>query len=583
MNNEADLLDERAIATKLATRALNKIVDSADDAARRFWSRQRNKDIGFFANYIVGMRTYCRSIKNFVSAGKNSDLQATYVAQHVRNFEDKFSSAEFLALMMASRSGDFERPVAANVLEAPAGAGKTIFLKHAFLSLSESNSDKIPLFIELRNLRTHSGKSIEDLIFDYTRIFEKRLMREQIMEGLRSGLYFLLFDGFDEVSLSDRKFFETEMARLSTQYVSTPILVSGRPHNSFTSWPLFGTYNIVPLTLEQATELLEKLDYDEETTSAFLVLLSEKLFRSHYDFASVPLLLTIMLITFAHVGTISSKRHEFFEDAFDALWNKHDLKSKAGWVRERETRLSKSKFLELLSAFCFSAYLDEDYDFDTRNLSQHLRQAGILSGHAVKSEEFLADVQVSLCLMLQDGRKYRFIHRTFQEYYAALFITSLDDEALAETLNAIKDRAFVDNVLDLTFSIDRKRVEANFVLPIVSKYESVLGKKIVPSDEYLNMYREDDIDILRLLYNFRYTLPELDEAIEILRSIAHDLRVDFGGSIDRTFIDLMNEKNVGDPIFEDRKKIALIVNRVTEDCARNRIGIREFLRKRQPQ
>jgi hypothetical protein len=53
-----------------------------------------------------------------------------------------------------------------------------------------------------------------------------------------------------------------------------------------------------------------------------------------------------MLLTYADCGRIAKHRHEFFEDAFTALWSKHDAR-KQSFERNRYTGLSKSDFLRV--------------------------------------------------------------------------------------------------------------------------------------------------------------------------------------------------------------------------------------------
>ena len=87
----------------------------------------------------------------------------------------------------------------------------------------------------------------------------------------------------------------------------------------------------------------------------------EELFVSHAEFLEIPLLCVVMLLTYSDAGRISRKKHEFYEDAFDALWSKHDARKQAGYEREKYSGLDKNEFMRLLSAFCASSYITEQF------------------------------------------------------------------------------------------------------------------------------------------------------------------------------------------------------------------------------
>ena len=115
------------------------------------------------------------------------------------------------------------------------------------------------------------------------------------------------------------------------------------------TWSAFNIYDIVPFDVPRSIQLISRLDFNEDAKNHFIIEIKNHLRRTHLEFIGNPLLCIIMLITFSDVGKISSKRHEFYEDAFNALWRKHDARK--GYQRERYTGLEKTKFLKLLCAF----------------------------------------------------------------------------------------------------------------------------------------------------------------------------------------------------------------------------------------
>ena len=75
--------------------------------------------------------------------------------------------------------------------------------------------------------------------------------------------------------------------------------MTSRPiYDSFVSFSKFSVFDIKPLTKKQALALIDKLEFwDEIAKKSFMEALDNKLYYSHLQFASNPLLLTIMLMT----------------------------------------------------------------------------------------------------------------------------------------------------------------------------------------------------------------------------------------------------------------------------------------------
>ncbi len=59
--------------------------------------------------------------------------------------------------------------------------------------------------------------------------------------------------------------------------------------------------------------------YDIETKEKFMKDLDARLYYSHTQFASNPLLLTIMLMTYSSIGDIPRKMHIFYSKAFETM------------------------------------------------------------------------------------------------------------------------------------------------------------------------------------------------------------------------------------------------------------------------
>lgn len=339
------------------------------------------------------------------------------------------------------------RKTIAAILSAQAGAGKTFFMRNLYVTLAASSKSKVPIFFEARELNRIPPTDFAGIVTTSFHTTGHELSREQAIDGLKSGLFIILIDGFDELTVAREQHYENVLEQGCREFQLCPILVSGRPSQPFHVLELFVSFELLPLNREDAVQLIQRLTFDETTKRSFIALMRKELFISHSEFLRVPLLCVVMLLTYSDAGRISNRRHEFYEDAFSALWSKHDARKQAGYEREKYTGLEKGDFVRLLSAFCASSYVNEHFSMREEELSSHLTYAMDLTDILIKQEEFLKDMTISTSLLVMEGNSYRFTHRSFQEYFCARFILSLNDGDIANGIEVVSGRYETDTVL----------------------------------------------------------------------------------------------------------------------------------------
>ena len=91
------------------------------------------------------------------------------------------------------------------------------------------------------------------------------------------------------------------------KYAQNQVFVSSRPSTEFIGWSDFSEVESLPLTKEQALSLVNKIDFDETAKLIFSEELDKKLYEKYKSFASNPLLLTIMLLTFQKHASIPER------------------------------------------------------------------------------------------------------------------------------------------------------------------------------------------------------------------------------------------------------------------------------------
>lgn len=157
--------------------------------------------------------------------------------------------------------------------------------------------------------------------------------------------------------------------------------------------------------------LIERAPYEEELKKRFLAKI-DVLWNAHKDFLSNPLLAYMMLVTFSFNPDIPNKMFLFYEQAFDALYHRHDLTK--GYKRKFHCNLEKQAFIGLASFLCLKTYYEQQYEFSQNALLDAIQGAKKIENFQVNAEDFLHDLIESVCNIKIEGLTYTFTHRSFQ-------------------------------------------------------------------------------------------------------------------------------------------------------------------------
>ena len=231
-------------------------------------------------------------------------------------------------------------------------------------------------------------------------------------------------------------------------------------------------FDVEPFSKEKALELIDKLEYhDPESKAKFRDDLDKKLYRSHQQFASNPLLLTIMLMTYTSYGEVPAKRHVFYAKAYETMARLHDA-SKGAYVRPMHTGLTPEDFAVYFAEFCARTYRAEVLEFNERIFNSYMEKV-IQHQHRkidATPRDFLLDLTENLCIMYKEGEKYYFIHRSFQEYFSAVFFSNqMDDqlERIGVFFENQRHRQFGDRTFDMMYDMIPNRIDRYIFLPFL--------------------------------------------------------------------------------------------------------------------
>ena len=354
------------------------------------------------------------------------------------------------------------------IITGTGGIGKTTLLKHLFLnSIKETNY--IPVLLELRSLNT-SGDNIS--LFDA--VFKNLVdngfkMEEKYFEySMQEGGYIILFDGFDEVNKEKEQIVTKEIINLAGKYPDNKYIISSRPTDSFVGWNDFVEMQSMNLTKKQALDLISKIEFENSVKQRFYKELDENLYEKYESFASNPLLLTMMLLTFDSRAAIPDKLNDFYEQAFATLFNMHDA-TKDAYVRDIRCKLGYENFKMVFAYFCFKSYFEGDFEFTDVSLRKYLEQCKQkFCDIDFEIDDFQTDLIKSVCMLIKEGIFYRFSHRSFQEYFAAWYTCKLTDEVQYELLTGwIKESSGLktEQYFQMLFDLQGEKFNKIILLP----------------------------------------------------------------------------------------------------------------------
>ncbi len=209
------------------------------------------------------------------------------------------------------------------------GAGKTTFMKFMTLeTLRGKLGDKIPIFVTLKEL-SDKGQAIVPFMVEQFRQcgdwdvdnVDTHLVKF-VTHLLKAGQAVVLFDGLDEVNLANdkRATLIQEMKDFVNEYEKCQVLVTCRIAASDYSFARFKYVEMADFSKAQQKRFVFKWFQDNlERRDACWQALSANKTANLRELAHVPLLLTLLCITFERRGEFPPDRDEVYRTAVNAL------------------------------------------------------------------------------------------------------------------------------------------------------------------------------------------------------------------------------------------------------------------------
>jgi predicted NACHT family NTPase len=458
-------MDEGKFAADFIAKNLENIFNIASIAYKKVDAKLKIKLKLAYKKYLSNTRQKYSKSKSFFIRNQSVDLYSYYIPTGIRCERHKILRPIFKDCL------DFSNRI---VITGTGGSGKTVLIKHLFLDCIK-NQKYTPVLIELRDLNSENitlNKFIEKTL----EIFEFNISSDFINGAKKAGHFCFFLDGFDEVNYKLRSKLLKQIKTLSRRYPKCPIFISSRPDNVFNGVDDYSIFEVMPLNLTSAVDLIERLPFDKIIKKKFIENLSGGLFEKHSSFLSNPLLLSIMLLTYSENAEIPSKLSIFYNQAYEALFRRHDA-YKGGYTRDRLTDLDIQDFSRVFSLFALQTYEKGLFKMPRTDCLLFIERSRDSLCKSFTTENYLSDLLSAACLLLEDGLDIAFSHRSFQEYFVALHISQASPEIQEKLIDRYWLKLSSDNVIPLLLEINPELVERVLFVPQLEKLFSKVGIK----------------------------------------------------------------------------------------------------------
>ena len=513
MNNNLDVNKISAeVITDLAKTTAQTLYQKVRDYVTDI-QKKEEIDFGYaYENYLKYAKTTHEKMKTLLYRHAAKDIYSFYECVRLNRNEDIIDTADINNVLEIGNK---------IIVTGTGGSGKSVMMKHFFLNILET-THYVPVLIELRGLNEYDEKGInlEEYIYEVMGTLKFKIERKYFEYSLETGCYVILLDGFDEVKNEISNSVTNQIVAMSKKYPENHYILSSRPLEEFMGWNQFEELHAMPLSKEQALSLINKIEYDQIIKDKFYKELDEYLYEKYETFASNPLLLTIMLLTFESRASIPDKLNDFFEQAFTTLFHTHDA-TKGGYKRDIRSKLGYEDFKAVFSYFCFKSFFNSDYKFSENKALEYIgaaKQKRIIDTY-FNSMDYLKDLTNSVCMLIHEGLEFRFSHRSFQEYFAALYTVQLSDSQQKRFLKLwLQDNSYrsTSNYLDMLYELQPLRFVKNIISPAIRELQEKF-KKNNESEEWLIGYLYEDVGIRK------YTNGEKRCAVTIKNFYYHDM------------------------------------------------------------
>jgi hypothetical protein len=459
-----------ALARKKLSESIGALVESATGNVKqrlRQWRAEQRIE------RLVAHVADIRMVKTLWSFDRRVDLCEFYYPQKLISRAGSQNPVEIEGSQIVRMPDLF----AHCIVEGRVGFGKSILARYLTL-VTLLDGGRIPVFVELRKLR--KGSSLKKLIYSALQLLEVDVDQDLLRHLMSKGRLVFLFDGFDEVASECRTRLIERVEYLAQKYPATQIVITSRPGTEIFTSTKFDRLLLRSLDPRDVEPIVHRF-MEDQTEAERLVTELRRADAAIHELLTTPLMITLLVISFRTTSQIPEAVSEFYSRLLITLLNRHDRSKPGGFNRPRRSQLPDHTMQRLFNVFSFITLQEDALEMPQADAIQMLTRASKVAGvDAALMPAYLDDIVEITSILLSEGEAIRFIHKSVQEFHAAMFISELSDREASAFYRRVRTTRQISRWLQvLTFlqDIDAKRFPKVFEVPDIKAFlRSVFGQ-----------------------------------------------------------------------------------------------------------
>lgn len=364
------------------------------------------------------------------------------------------------------------------------GMGKSTILKWLFRSATIQNKG-IPIFIELRSL--NKKNTVVDEITNQLQPIDKELEKTITRDLIAKGGFIFFLDGYDEISKQNKKDVTRDLSNFISKASINLFVMSSRPEEALKTFGDFQEFSIDRLTEDESYELIKKIGSNNIKSLQLVNQLKNDKRKELSEFLQSPLLISLLYKKFEHRETIPIQKQEFYWEVYEALFQAHDIIKGDRFERDKESALTLHDFHKILRGLAYFTVILNQIEFNQAELERFLRKSNdFFPGIKFEPNNFIYDIINNVPIFQKEGLKYKWSHKTLQEYFASEFICRDTKESQGKILERLyneENSSSFYGVFDMCYEIDYKSFRKYILYPKCKEYSSYYYNFI---DQYKN-------------------------------------------------------------------------------------------------
>ncbi len=409
--------------------------------------------------YLSETYQRCAYVKTLAFQNVPKPLSDIYIPLTIKTEDDKEK------IIVDDVIGDIESRKDFLIID-QVGMGKSTIARKIALEFLQKRK-RIPIFFEFKSLSKNMNL--------FTSILDEIGIDDSHFNILEQEVDFLIIlDGFDETLLELKERTIVEIKKVLKHFSDIPFIITSRPDPHLNEIHELQRYNIVSLNEQEAYSLLKKYDNKGELSNKIITGLQKDKTNSFSEFLSTPLFVSLLYCAYKYKPLLPRKKHLFYSQVYDALFESHDLSKKTGYVHEKYSKLDSSDFHTIMRQFAFwcmkenikTEFLKDELEIAFSKIKTNLH------GITFEINDLIKDLVETVPIFIREGNKFRWSHKALLEYFSSMFICHDTKDKQKDILLKMyhsKDSWAYLNILELCADIDYTTFRATILKEVLEK------------------------------------------------------------------------------------------------------------------